>query len=192
MDVMRIGVMLLTLGNGLYINLSAVSPIGKIIAFEIVAAAGAGFLFQPPLIALQAHVGPKQTASATATLGLVRNLATSLSIVASGVAFANGMDKQSHILLKSGLASNLTASFSGSGAAAHVMLVRTIDDPTQQFAVKEAYASSLRSIWILCTCMASCAVIACAFVMKKELSKVHVEHRTGLEKTEPEAGVVSS
>lgn len=192
MDVMRIGVMLLTLGNGLYINLSAVSPLGKIIAFELVAAAGAGFLFQPPLIALQAHVDPKQTASATATLGLVRNLATSLSIVVSGVAFANGMDKQSHILLEKGLSWNLTASFTGSGAAAHVMLVRTIEDPVQQFAVKEAYAASLRSIWILCTCMSSCAAIACVFVAKKELSKIHVEVRTGLEKTEPEAGVVGS
>ncbi|KUJ22678.1 putative MFS transporter [Mollisia scopiformis] len=147
-DVLRVGVTLLAIGNGLYINLDATSPLGKILTFEVIAAIGAGLLFQPPLISLQAHVHPKETAAATATLGLVRNLATSLSIVVGGVVFSNRMNKQSHSLLESGLSKNLTDIFSGSSAAAHVTLVSTISDAKLQFAVKNAFAESLRGVWI--------------------------------------------
>lgn len=180
---------MLALGNGLYISLDAASPLGKIIAFEIIAATGAGFLFQPPLIALQAHVAPKDTASATATLGLVRNLATSLAIVIGGVLFSNGMDSQKAKYLEKGLSVNLTQTFSGSSAAANVMLLRTISDPMQQMVVKDAFAHSLRGVWILSTCTAACAVLGCGFISKQMLSKVHVEVRTGLEKNEPETDI---
>jgi hypothetical protein len=180
---------MLALGNGLYISLNAASPLSKIVAFEIIAATGAGFLFQPPLIALQAHVAPKDTASATATLGLVRNLATSLAIVIGGVLFSNGMNSQKAEYLGKGLSANLTQTFSGPSAAANVMLVGTISDPMQQMAVKDAFADSLRGIWILSTCTAACAVFACGFISKQVLSKVHVEVRTGLEKNEPERNI---
>ena len=185
-EILWAGVVMLALGNGLYISLDAASPFGKIVPFEIIAATGAGFLFQPPLIALQAHVAPKDTASATATLGLVRNLATSLAIVIGGVLFANGMDSQKAEYLGKGLSANLTQTFSGASAAANVMLVDTISDPVQRMAVKDAFANSLRGIWILSTCTAACAVLACGFISKQILSKVHVEVRTGLEKNEPE------
>jgi hypothetical protein len=180
---------MLALGNGLYISLNAASPLSKIVAFEIIAATGAGFLFQPPLIALQAHVAPKDTASATATLGLVRNLATSLAIVIGGVLFSNGMNSQKAEILGKELSANLTQTFSGPSAAANVMLVGTISDPMQQMAVKDAFADSLRGIWILSTCTAACAVFACGFISKQVLSKVHVEVRTGLEKNEPERNI---
>jgi hypothetical protein len=69
------------------------------------------------------------------------------------------------------------------------MLVGTISDPMQQMAVKDAFADSLRGIWILSTCTAACAVLACGFISKQVLSKVHVEVRTGLEKNEPERNI---
>jgi len=169
--------------------LDAASPLGKIVAFEIIAATGAGFLFQPPLIALQAHVAPKDTASATATLGLVRNLATSLAIVIGGVLFSNGMNSQKAAYLSKGLSANLTQTFSSSSAAANVLLVGTISDPMQQMVVKDAFADSLSGIWILSTCTAACAVLACGFISKQVLSKVHVEVRTGLEKNDPERNI---
>lgn len=188
-EILWAGVVILALGNGLYISLDAASPLGKIVAFEIIAATGAGFLFQPPLIALQAHVAPKDTASATATLGLVRNLATSLAIVIGGVLFSNGMNSQKAAYLSKGLSANLTQTFSSSSAAANVLLVGTISDPMQQMVVKDAFADSLSGIWILSTCTAACAVLACGFISKQVLSKVHVEVRTGLEKNDPERNI---
>lgn len=180
LDVIWVGVALLTLGNGLYINLSVSSSLGSIIAFQIVAATGAGLLFQPPLIALQAMVPPSKTASATATLGLVRSLSTSVAIVLGQVIFANGMQSRQSSLLEQGLPQSLVERFSGSQAAAHTLIVGDIQDLGFRTAIKGAFADSLRGVWILCTCSAACAIIASAFVSKQILSKEHVEHRTGL------------
>lgn len=91
LELIWAGVVLLMLGNGLYIKLDVGSSLGSIVAFQLVAAIGAGLLFQPPLIALQALVPPQKTASATATLGLFRNLSTSIAIVVGQVIFSNGM-----------------------------------------------------------------------------------------------------
>lgn len=183
--VIRIGVVILTIGNGLYVILNTSTSAGSIIGFEIVASIGAGLLFQPPLVALQAQVDPKDTATATATLGFVRSLATCLSIVIGGVVFQNGMDTRKSQLLAAGLSSNLTQSFTGPTAASNVMLIGAISDPLQKMAVQKAYSESLNNIWILCTATAGCAILAGCFVTGKKLSKVHVEVRTGLEKVDP-------
>lgn len=171
----------MTLGNGLYINLGISSSMGSIIAFQVIAATGAGLLFQPPLVALQALVPPHKTASATATLGVIRSLSTSTSIIVSGVLFSSGMDSRRSTLLEKGLAVDLANSFSGSTAAANVFLIKTISDPGLQTAIKESFASSLREVWILCTCIAACAVIASTLISNQKLSDAHEEFRTGLE-----------
>lgn len=180
LELIWTGVALLALGNGLYITLDVDSPLGTIIAFQIVAAIGAGLLFQPPLIALQALVPPQKTAAATATLGLTRNLSTSIAIVAGQAIFSSRMDSQRFRLLEQRLPENLADNFSGSSAAANVLLVNTLSDPKLQFAVKEAFAKSLKGVWIISTCTSVCAVIASTFVSKQVLSKAHIEHRTGL------------
>lgn len=72
------GCFLLTLGTGLYIALNATSSIGMILGFEFIAGAGSGLLFQPPLIAIQVLAAQKDVATASATLGFVRNIAVSV------------------------------------------------------------------------------------------------------------------
>jgi hypothetical protein len=181
LELIWIGVTLLALGNGLYINLDVASPVGAIIAFQLVAATGAGLLFQPPLVALQALVPPHKTAAATSALGLVRNLSTSMAIVVGHVVFTHRMDAQRNNLLDHGLSKNLADSFSGSSAAANVALISTLSDPELQVTVQGAFADSLKGVWILCTSVSICAVIASCFVSRHVLSKVHTEHRTGLD-----------
>ena len=181
LELIWVGVTLQTLGNGLYINLDVATARGVVVAFQIVAATGAGLLFQPPLIALQALVPPHKTASTTATLGLIRNLSTSIAIVTGHTIFSSQMDSRSSTLRKQGLPENLAGAFSGSSAAANVMLVEKVSPPELQLVVKESFSDSLRGVWILCTSLCACAVIASAFISKQVLSKVHVEHRTGLQ-----------
>jgi hypothetical protein len=60
---------MLVLGFGLFINLDAHSSWAKIIIYQIIAGVGIGPLFQAPIIALQAHINPRDIASATALLG---------------------------------------------------------------------------------------------------------------------------
>jgi MFS family permease len=188
LELIYIGATMLTLGNGLYILFSATSSISMILSFQIITGIGAGLLFEAPLLALQALVSQNDTATATATLGFVRNLATSLSIVIGGVIFQNSMDLQILSLASPpiNLPSNITNALAGGAAAANVMVVSTIVDPLQKIAVKEAFAWSLRNMWILYTCIAALGVLASAFIQRQVLSKEHVETRTGIRKEEGE------
>lgn len=176
---------LLTIGLGLFIYLDASSSLGEIIAFEIVTGIGAGLLFQPPLTALQALTEQDDIATATATLSFSRSLATSISVVIGGVVFQNGMDLQTPRLRAAGLPRNVTQSLSGGAAAANVMLIDTIMDPIQQMAVKDAFAWSVKNIWIMCTCVSACGVAASSFITRQVLSTEHVETKTGIKKKQP-------
>lgn len=181
-ELIWVGVTLLTIGNGLFIYLNATSSIGSIIAFEIVAGLGAGLLFDPPLIALQALVSQDDTATATATLGFMRNVGLSLSIVSGGIIFQNGMQFQRSNLQGHGLPADVVKNLSGTNAATNINLIATISDQAPRLAVKQAFAWSLRNFWIMCTCMATCGLLASGLITKKELAEEHIETQTGIKK----------
>ncbi|KAL8800250.1 MAG: hypothetical protein Q9182_005306 [Xanthomendoza sp. 2 TL-2023] len=180
LELIWVGMLLMTIGFGLFIHLDAVSSIGEIITFQIVAGLGSGLLFEPPLIAIQAHVSQDDTATATATFGFTLNLATSISVVVGGVIFQNGMHNQNTILHAAGLPNDIVQQFVGGDAAANVMVIGTVSNTAHKFAIEEAFASSLRDMWILYTCVGFVGVVASAFVEKRELSKDHVETKTGI------------
>ncbi|PLB44777.1 MFS general substrate transporter [Aspergillus steynii IBT 23096] len=184
--VVWVGTTLVLLGTGLFIDYDASSSLGKIIGYQIVIGMGCGLLFFPPLLALQSNVRQDETASATATFGFIRNMAMAMSVVIGGVVFQNSMDQRKSALLASGLSSTMMEELTGSEAAANVMLIRSLDDPLQRQAVKNAYAWSMRNIWILYASLAAVGFLASAFITKQHLSQEHVETKTGLrEKQSP-------
>jgi hypothetical protein len=184
LEIIYIGVALMTIGNGLYTLLSPASTLAQIIIYQIVAGIGAGLLFQAPLIALQALISQDETATATATFGFVRSLATSLGVVLGGVIFQNSMDI--HIPPLSSppinLPQNVTELLTKGGAAANVMLSNTIEDAAQREAVRGAYAWSMRNMWIFYTVISALAVLSSAFIKRHYLRRDHVETRTGIKK----------
>ena len=180
LELIWVGTTFMTLGFGLLIKLNAQSTLREIIPFQIVAGIGSGLLFEPPLIALQTLVSQDDTATATATFGFIRNLGLVLSIVIGGVVFQNGMSLRAPQLRASGLSSNITDQFSGGAAAANVMVISTLQDPAQKLVVKEAFAWSLRNMWILYTSGAVCGIVATAFISKQVLGREHTETKTGL------------
>ena len=119
-------------------------------------------------------------ATATSTLGFSRNIATSLAIVIGSVVFNAGMDDQTAALNSLGLPAEVAQAVSGHSAAANVMVIETIADPDQKLAVQSAFSASLKNVWIMCTCMCACSMIASVFIRRKVLSTVHVEVKTGL------------
>ena len=182
LELIYAGLALATLGYGLCISWSATSTIAAVAGFQVVAGAGAGLLFTPPLIALQAMVPQKNTATATGTMGLVRSVATVLSVVTGQTIFQNGMDARAAGLTMAGLPKNVTELLRGDQAAANVDIIETIVDDGQRLAVKQAFAGSLRGVWILDTCVVAAGLVASVFIARSTLSSEHVETRTGLEK----------
>ena len=180
LEIMWIGSAILTLGFGLLIHLNATSPLGQIIGFQIIGGLGSGVLFGTPLIALQAHVSQDDTATATATSSFLRNLGSSMSVVLGGVVFQNGMHRQAAHMRDAGVSADIVQQLSGGDGGANTHLISTIVDLAQKLAVKEAFAWSLRNLWILYTCIAFAGLVATLFVGKRSLSKEHVETKTGL------------
>lgn len=157
----------LTLGFGLFIIFDDQMSIVKIAVIEAVAGFGVGMNFQSPLMALQSHVAPGDFATATATFGFTRNIATSLSVVIGGVIFQYGMQTHATSLI-SVLGDETAAYFDGSNAEANLGLIASLP-VHQRDAVRGAYVASLRSMWILYVCVAAVGLLASLAVNKKSL-----------------------
>lgn len=181
-EIIIFGSVLSAAGTGLYIDLKTETSLAKIVLYQIVTGLGTGCLFSAPIIALQVNVSQADTASATATLGFMRNMATAVSIVLGGVIFQNSMNLRKPTLRAAGLSANQTELFAGQSASASVFLLDSvITDPVQRRVVRDAWSWSLRNIWILYTCVGFVGVVASLFVSKVRLkNEEHVETKTGL------------
>lgn len=172
------GMCTMTLGFGLFIDLPSYTSWSRIIIFQIIAGIGVGPNFQAPLIALQATVKPSDIATATGTFGFTRQLATSLSVVLGGVVFQNQLSKKAASLRRQ-LGPEIADRLSASGSGSSTQFLQTLT-PTQKRFVDEAYASSLRIMWIFYTVIAAFGICCSLFIVQRQLSITHEKARTGL------------
>jgi EmrB/QacA subfamily drug resistance transporter len=179
-ELIWIGTVFLTLGNGAYISLNANSGIAHIIGVQLLGGFGAGLQFEPPLVALQAFCAQDDVATATSTFSFIRSMALSISVILGGVVFQNSMDTRRSSLVAAGIPPNITALLTGKEAAAHVMIPSTLSDPVQREAAKQAFAWSMRNMWIMYTCFSFLGIVSGLFVKRRILSREHKETVTGL------------
>jgi len=173
------GLTFMTLGWGLFINFGAEANWAKIIMYQVIAGVGVGPNFQAPLIALQSLVQPRDIATATATFAFIRNLATSISVVIGGVIFQNEMASRAGTL-RAALGDQTAAQLGGGNAGANVAVVEALP-PGPQSVARQAFASSLSTMWILYTVIAFIGLLVSFLVGKQTLSKQHEQHKIGLE-----------
>ncbi|EGP85402.1 unnamed protein product [Zymoseptoria tritici ST99CH_1A5] len=179
-EIIWVGLALLTLGTGLYVQFTPDTPIAVIVGMLIIGGVGSGCLFEAPLVAVQAMTSQDDTATATAAFGFTRNLATAMSLVLGGVVFQNGMKKRAGDLVRAGLSNDLVEAFSAGKAAANVDLIGGITDPMQRAAVEDAFAWSLHNMWIMYCVVAGVGFLASLFIQHNHLSTEHTETKTGL------------
>ncbi|KAK7613426.1 major facilitator superfamily domain-containing protein [Phyllosticta paracitricarpa] len=176
------GLTVMTLGYGLFIMIGANTSWAKIIIFQIVAGIGVGPNFQSPLIALQAHVNPRDIATATATFGFTRNLATAASVVIGSVVFQNQM-KAHKPELRAALGDSLANVLGGASAGANAEILAELPDAQRTVAAR-IFAGSMSKMWIMYTAFAGAGLLASLLVRKSQLSKQHQETKTGLDNEE--------
>ncbi|KAL8653838.1 MAG: hypothetical protein Q9210_001868 [Variospora velana] len=162
------GMFVMTLGFGLYIDLKDYPSWSRIIIYQIVAGIGVGPNFQSPLIALQTLVKPKDIATATATFGFTRNIATSISVVIGGVIFQNGMSKRRNILAAS-LPPDIADFLSGGSAGAATDIVKNLP-AAQKRVADQVYTDSLRTMWIYYVAIAAVGFGASLLIKKTKLN----------------------
>lgn len=173
------GMVVTTLGFGLFIDLEPRPNWAKIVLYQIVAGIGVGPNFQSPLIALQSTVEPRDMASATGTFGFTRQLFTSISIVIGGVVFQNAMERQNADLVRQ-IGPDAANLLSGANAASSVGFVDQLPDRERQIA-RGAYAHSLRTMYIMYVAFSVAGLLVSLLVGSRTLSKHHEEHKTGLD-----------
>lgn len=175
------GLFMMTLGFGLFIDLDAYTGWAKLILFQIVAGLGVGPLFQAPIIALHAHTEPHDVATATSTLGFIRQIAQAISIVIGQTVYQNEKAKQYSSLVASGIPPSLAKGISsGEGGGADIQIIDNLP-PDQRAAVRIALADSLMPMWLMYTSITAAGLLASFLIRQRVLTHTHVETKTGLE-----------
>jgi hypothetical protein len=175
------GTALMTLGTGLYITFGTNTSVAALVGLEILGGLGPALLFQGPMVAIQSTVRQRDTAAATASVGFIRNMGMALSVVVGGVAFQNSMDAQHAMLASAGLDKAVLEALSGGQAAANVGIAASVHDAAQRRAILDAFATSMRNMFIMYTCLAAVATGASLAIQHKDLSTEHTETRTGID-----------
>lgn len=180
--IIRGGIIIMTLGYGLLIDLKPYTSWPRIIIYQLIMGIGIGPNFQAPLIAIQSAMKPADVASATSTFGFLRQLSTSTSLVFGGVVFQNVM-KQSASRIREALGPELAPAFLGTIAGSNIQKMHLLNEE-QKRVVFEEYTHALSRLWIFYMCVAALGVLFSMGIKKTELSRTHEVRRTGLAEQE--------
>lgn len=103
-----------------------------------------------------------------------------MSAVMGGVIFTNEIVGKKIFLQAAGLNATEVATFAGHAAEANVLQISGLVNEGHRHAVQDAYADSLRTCWIMYTCVAGAGMLAAVFIRESVLRTEHVETKTGL------------
>ncbi|KAJ4113949.1 hypothetical protein NW768_011479 [Fusarium equiseti] len=177
--VIRGGMIVATIGFGLFVDLPGEKDLVKIILYQVVAGIGVGPNYQSPLIALQNNTRPRDIGSATSTYSFIRSLASAISIVLGGVVFNNMMNSQQSKLTNL-IGKDLAEEFSGDNASSNVFAVAELRG-RESLIVRGAYLTSMRTMYILFVGLSGVGLLSSFMIKQKKLSLDHKEHKTGLQ-----------
>lgn len=179
-ELIWVGTVVICLGSGLLIMLDAQSTLATALGVQMIVGVGSGLLFQSPLIAVQSSVDQQAVGTATATFGFVRSTAITMSVIVTGIIFQASMNRQHSMLAKAGLPLSVLVRLTGKEAAANVAITDEIADPVQEMAIIQAFAWSMRQMFIATTAFAGLAVVAGLFIKHGHLGEEHTATVTGL------------
>jgi hypothetical protein len=193
LELLRGGLILMTVGLGLFISFPAYLSWPRLICFLVIVGIGFGPNFHAPLIALQTHLEPKDVGAGTSTFGFVRMLSGAIGVVLGQVIFQSQMQIHVNSLLAAGIPSSLVTELTRGSTIS----TSTGYDPrmssAQNMTVRQAKAESLSKTWILYTLLSAMGFLASLGIRKKALTRDHEEYKTGLSssvsETEPSSPV---
>lgn len=172
----------MTLGFGLFIDLQPYRSWTRIMVYQVLVSLGIGPLFQPPIIALQAHLREKDVATGTSTISFLRMLSAGVSVVVGQVIFQSQMQKPASYaaMQRAGISTIDTDTLAGGNTVSATFLIQTLT-PEQPVVVRGVITSSLQKLWIFYAAISFVGLLASLGLQKKVLSTEHVDARTGLE-----------
>lgn len=127
-----------SVGSGLMIMCDENTNLGLVALFLVITGSGTGSIFQPTLVALQAHCPKEQRAVVTSSRNTLRSLGASVSLAVSGALLTN--------TLKRSLPEELRYLAADSFAAPDLSHF----DQGQREQISRAYAAASRAVFIWC------------------------------------------
>ncbi|KAM3087088.1 hypothetical protein ACMFMG_001198 [Clarireedia jacksonii] len=185
--VMRLATCIMTLGFGLFINLSQDYRWAKIIIYQIVAGIGIGPNFQCPILAVQASSSQADHAAAASTFNFLNNLSASITIVISTAIFQNTMQSQQAMLI-SEVGSSVAELLTGHSAVANVEVIGALPERARTIA-QNAFLKAMLDMWIMYVVLGSLSILCSLCVQDKVLSKEHKVTETGIEAEDVKRGL---
>lgn len=149
-----IGMVMMSLGYGLYIDLATQPSLAKMISYQILAAMGTGLNFQTYLLALQAGVPEEDISAATAAFAFVGRLAMAVAVVVCGTIFQNSLRAQDE--------------GQGSSLASKVDLINDWPED-QREAARGIVRMGLRDTFIALVCFTALGLVCVPFIKKRDL-----------------------
>jgi hypothetical protein len=180
LELLRGGLLLMTIGLGLFINFPEYLSWPRIICFLVIVGIGFGPNFHAPLIALQTHLEPKDVGAGTATFGFVRMLSGAIGVVLGQVIFQSQIRTHAKSLLNAGIPSSVIADLMRGSTISTTTGYDSSLSSTQNFLIRQAKAQSLSKMWILYTLISAMGFVASLGIRKKALTRDHEEFKTGL------------
>jgi predicted MFS family arabinose efflux permease len=148
-----------SVGQGLMIMCDENTHLGLVAFFLILTGSGTGCIFQPTLVALQAHCPKEQRAVVTSNRNTLRSLGASVSLAVSGALLAN--------TLKSSLPEELQYLASDSFAAPDLNQF----DLAQRQQIRQAYAAASRAVFVWCFVLIAVSLALTVIIRDSGLSR---------------------
>ncbi|CAD0048648.1 unnamed protein product [Aureobasidium pullulans] len=159
-EVIWLGFFLWTLGVGLTCMFDLNTPIAAIVVILLVQGAGVGLIFQPTLVALQAHCSKAQRAIVISNRNFLRSLGGAVGLAISAAALQNSLRKAMPQEFASALSSYDTPDFAALGAS-----------PEQIQEVLKAYAKASRTIFIMNVPFMGLCLLGCLLIKDRGLQR---------------------
>jgi hypothetical protein len=170
LEVLQLGLLLMTVGIGLLITLGVTLDLGKIIGVLIVVGIGFGPNFHAPLIALQTRIKEADIAAGVAAFGFVRMVSGAIGLVVGQVVFQILMRPHFGDFVGVGISRSMAESLAGGEAISEAVAVDALPDG-QRFVVREGMTSALRGTWIVYTVVSALGLVVSFGIKRSRLAK---------------------
>lgn len=164
-----IGWVLTTVGSGLLILLDPHTSIPGWVFLNVAVAIGTGMLFPAMGLAIQAAGRPQDAGHSAAFYSFIRVFGQSLGVAIGGVVFQNQIKQK---LLSYPLLAPLAVEYS-KDATALVSIIKAMEEGTAKEQLVQAYADSLKTIWLVMCVLSGVAMAANVFIKGYSLEQEH-------------------
>jgi hypothetical protein len=161
------GWVLSTLGMGLLILLDVNTSTVSWIFIMLVAGFGLGMLFPSLAFAVQGSSTNADLAFAVAMFSFFRAFGQSIGVAIGGVTFQNQMKKK---LLKYPALAPMASTYA-KDAAGLVQIIKSMADGADKENLKNAYADSLKTVWVLICVLSGVALVASLLIKAYDLNR---------------------